>query len=117
MVPLGLILLALTGIGPLMAWRRTSLQSLGRALKLPILLGLVAAPIFYAISVRHTGAVTAFCLPNAYQLLGRGLRLEQEHRLEGRRGSLLLGAMLLLCMLLLSISETRGVSEFLYFNF
>lgn len=62
-------------------------------------------------------AVTAFCLPNAYQLLGRGLRLEQEHRLEGRRGSLLLGAMLLLCLLLLSISETRGVSEFLYFNF
>ncbi|OYO26351.1 MBOAT family protein [Janthinobacterium sp. PC23-8] len=62
-------------------------------------------------------ALTAFCLPNAYQLLGRGLRPEQEQRLEGQGGALLLGAMLLLCMLLLAVSETRGVSEFLYFNF
>ena len=62
-------------------------------------------------------AAIAFFLPNAYDLLGRGLRLEQENRLEGRRGNLLLGALLLLCLFLLSISETRGVSEFLYFNF
>ena len=62
-------------------------------------------------------AAIAFLLPNAYDLLGRGLRLEQENRLEGRRGNLLLGALLLLCLFLLSISETRGVSEFLYLNF
>jgi len=29
----------------------------------------------------------------------------------------LLGGMLMLCLVLLAISETRGVSEFLYFNF
>lgn len=62
-------------------------------------------------------AAIAFFLPNAYDLLGRGLRLEQENRLEGRRGNLLLGALLFLCLFLLSISETRSVSEFLYFNF
>ncbi|MGK5020543.1 hypothetical protein [Janthinobacterium sp. LB2P10] len=62
-------------------------------------------------------AAIVFFLPNAYDLLGRGLRLEQENRLEGRCGNLLMGAMLLLCLFLLSISETRGVSEFLYFNF
>jgi cytochrome c-type biogenesis protein CcmF len=45
-----------------MAWRRTSVKSLLRVLKWPILAAIVAAPFFYAISVRHTGAVTAFCL-------------------------------------------------------
>ncbi|CDG84620.1 MBOAT family O-acyltransferase [Janthinobacterium agaricidamnosum] len=62
-------------------------------------------------------AMVAFLLPNAYQLLGRGMRPEQERALEGTRGSMLLGALLMLCFLLLAISETRGVSEFLYFNF
>ncbi|MBW3500431.1 MBOAT family O-acyltransferase [Janthinobacterium sp. NKUCC08_JDC] len=62
-------------------------------------------------------AAITFFLPNAYQLLGRGLRREQEVRLSGGRGDILLGAMLMLCLLLLAISETRGVSEFLYFNF
>lgn len=62
-------------------------------------------------------ATVAFFPPNAYQLLGRGLRREQELWLSGGRGELLLGAMLMLCLFLLAISETRGVSEFLYFNF
>ncbi|KAB8041442.1 MBOAT family O-acyltransferase [Janthinobacterium aquaticum] len=62
-------------------------------------------------------AATALLLPNAYQLLGRGLQLDLERRMEGWRGSVWLGAMLLCCLLLLAISETRGVSEFLYFNF
>jgi D-alanyl-lipoteichoic acid acyltransferase DltB (MBOAT superfamily) len=62
-------------------------------------------------------AAIAFCLPNAYQLLGRGLLRQREAGLHGGRGAFLLGAMLTLCMLLLAVSETRGVSEFLYFNF
>jgi cytochrome c-type biogenesis protein CcmF len=62
MVPLGLILLALTGIGPLMAWRRMSLRSLLRVLKFPILAGTLATPLFYVLSLWQTGAVTAFCL-------------------------------------------------------
>ncbi len=62
MIPLGLVLLALTGIGPLMAWRRTSLRSLGRVLRVPILVALAVAPLLYALGQWHTGAGTAFCL-------------------------------------------------------
>ena len=62
-------------------------------------------------------AVIAFFTPNAYQLLGFGLQPEREARLGGRLGAFVLGATLVLCLLLLAISETRGVSEFLYFNF
>ncbi|HJU99807.1 MAG TPA: MBOAT family protein [Burkholderiaceae bacterium] len=62
------------------------------------------------------GAI-AFGLPNVYQVLGRGLLTRQEARLNGMAGGALLGGLLLLCLLLLAVSETRGVSEFLYFNF
>lgn len=62
MIPLGLILLALTGIGPLMAWRRMSVQKLLSVLRLPIILGIVTAPLFYMLSRWHTGAATAVCL-------------------------------------------------------
>jgi cytochrome c-type biogenesis protein CcmF len=62
MVPLGLVLLALTGIGPLMAWRKMSLASLLRVLKWPVIVGIACAPLFYVLSVWQTGAVTAFCL-------------------------------------------------------
>ncbi|QBE62538.1 MBOAT family O-acyltransferase [Pseudoduganella lutea] len=56
-------------------------------------------------------------LPNAYQLLGRGELPAMEQRLQGPRGGLLIGVLLAVSLLLLAISETRGVSEFLYFNF
>ncbi|SFL84025.1 D-alanyl-lipoteichoic acid acyltransferase DltB, MBOAT superfamily [Rugamonas rubra] len=62
-------------------------------------------------------AAITFLMPNIYQVLGTGLRREQERRLEQGLGGMLLGALLLLSALLLAISETRGVSEFLYFNF
>ncbi|AXA91862.1 MBOAT family protein [Massilia sp. YMA4] len=61
--------------------------------------------------------VIALLLPNAYQLLGKGVLVELEERMRGPRGGLLLGAMVMGSLLLLAISETRGVSEFLYFNF
>lgn len=62
-------------------------------------------------------AAIALLLPNAYQMLGRGVLPELEQRMRGGKGGLLLGAMVMLSLLLLAISETRGVSEFLYFNF
>ncbi|MEA1881591.1 MAG: heme lyase CcmF/NrfE family subunit [Candidatus Marinimicrobia bacterium] len=42
-IPIGLILLALTGIGPLLAWRKTGRKSLIRNFTFPILTGLVTA--------------------------------------------------------------------------
>ncbi len=46
MVPLGLILLALTGIGPLLAWRKTSPRSLRRNFLWPVVTGLVTAALW-----------------------------------------------------------------------
>jgi len=42
MIPLGLLILALTGIGPLLAWRRTTTRSLIRNFMLPLLLATAA---------------------------------------------------------------------------
>ncbi|WP_254442004.1 MBOAT family O-acyltransferase [Duganella vulcania] len=64
-------------------------------------------------------AGTAICvlLPNAYQWLGRGILHEREQQFNHGRGGVLLGALLVLIFLLLAVCETRGISEFLYFNF
>ncbi|MDF2440963.1 MAG: cytochrome c-type biosis protein CcmF, partial [Abditibacteriota bacterium] len=62
MVPLGLLLLALTGVGPLMAWRKTSWSSLFRTFRWPLAIAIVAAPGLWALSQWSTGAATAFCL-------------------------------------------------------
>lgn len=62
-------------------------------------------------------AAIALLLPNAYQMLGRGALPDLERRCSGPRGGMLFGALLGLALFLLAITETRGVSEFLYFNF
>jgi alginate O-acetyltransferase complex protein AlgI len=62
-------------------------------------------------------AVIAFLAPNAYEMIGQGMRYPEESRLSRSWGGFALGAILTLSFLLLAISETRGVSEFLYFNF
>lgn len=62
-------------------------------------------------------AAISLLLPNLYQLLGRGRLLALEARCSGALGGLLAGVLLTLGLILLAISETRGASEFLYFNF
>jgi cytochrome c-type biogenesis protein CcmF len=62
MVPLGLMLLGLTGIGPLMAWRRTTPSAVLKTLRWPLAAAVVMAPLLYFLSAWHTGAATAFCL-------------------------------------------------------
>jgi cytochrome c-type biogenesis protein CcmF len=49
MIPLGLITLALTGIGPLLAWRKTSIRSLKRNFILPIVSALLLTAIIAVI--------------------------------------------------------------------
>jgi cytochrome c-type biogenesis protein CcmF len=44
-IPLGLLLLFLTGVGPLLAWRKTSAESLKRNFQWPAIIGLVAGVI------------------------------------------------------------------------
>jgi D-alanyl-lipoteichoic acid acyltransferase DltB (MBOAT superfamily) len=61
--------------------------------------------------------VIAFFVPNAYEILGKGLLHTHEKKLNGGLGGVAFGVALVTIFILLSISETRGVSEFLYFNF
>src|SRR5207248_5680505 len=53
MVPIGLFLLLLTGVGPLFAWRRTSMESLLRNFQIPGIVSLVLVGALVAGGMRH----------------------------------------------------------------
>jgi len=59
-IPIGLALLALTGIGPLIAWRRASPGHLKRQFAAPVTTGLVVAALLLAIGMRDFYALMAF---------------------------------------------------------
>ncbi len=61
-IPIGLGLLALTGIGPLIAWRRASPGHLKRQFAAPVTTGLIAAALLIAIGMRDFYALMAFGL-------------------------------------------------------
>jgi cytochrome c-type biogenesis protein CcmF len=61
-VPLGLLLLALTGIGPLIAWRKASTANLKRQFIVPGLAGLVTLVALLAVGMRDLYAVMALAL-------------------------------------------------------
>jgi cytochrome c-type biogenesis protein CcmF len=61
-IPLGLILLALLGIGPVIAWRRASAGNLRRNFTWPVVVGLAVAAAFWASGVRHGQVVLTFAL-------------------------------------------------------
>ncbi len=61
-VPLGLLLLGLTGIGPLIAWRKASTANLRRQFVVPVATGSVALVALLAAGVRDSYAVIAFAL-------------------------------------------------------
>jgi cytochrome c-type biogenesis protein CcmF len=52
-IPMGLLLLLLTGAGPLLAWRKTSFQSLKSNFTLPLIVALVAGVALFAEGVRN----------------------------------------------------------------
>ena len=51
-IPIGLLILFLTGVGPLLAWRKTSTESLTRNFGRPLLIGLVAGGVAFAFGFR-----------------------------------------------------------------
>jgi cytochrome c-type biogenesis protein CcmF len=61
-VPIGLFLLFLTGVAPLVAWRRTSPGSLKRNFRWPALGGLLLIVVLLAAGVRHFYALVCFGL-------------------------------------------------------
>ncbi len=60
--PLGLILLFLTGAGPVIAWRRASVRNLQKSFLLPVSLGLVGGAILFAGGMRDFYALLSFSL-------------------------------------------------------
>jgi cytochrome c-type biogenesis protein CcmF len=60
MVPIGLFLLLLTGVGPLFAWRRTSIESLRKNFQWPGIAALALVVALVAAGMRHPYALISF---------------------------------------------------------
>ncbi|GAC1649064.1 MAG: heme lyase CcmF/NrfE family subunit [Gemmatimonadaceae bacterium] len=61
-VPLALLLLGLTGVGPLIAWRRASLANIGRQFRVPLTGGAATGAFLLALGMRHAYALVAYTL-------------------------------------------------------
>ncbi|MBI4518307.1 MAG: heme lyase CcmF/NrfE family subunit [Deltaproteobacteria bacterium] len=80
--PLGIVLLFLTGVGPLIAWRRAGWQSFRKNLLPPLLAGLASGVSLAALGMRSLWALTSFSI-GVFVLAGivfeyyRGVRARQ----------------------------------------
>src|SRR5437763_9062219 len=93
-IPLGLALLALTGIGPLIAWRRASVPNLQRQFAVPGTVGVFTALILLVAGMRDFYALMAiglggFVVGTVVQEFARGARA--RHRQYGEGYALALG--------------------------
>ena len=61
-VPIALLLILLTGVGPLIAWRKSSLSSLKKAFLAPGIVGLVVIGVLFAAGIQHIAALISFGL-------------------------------------------------------
>ena len=62
MVPIGLVLLFLTGVGPLLAWRQSTISNLRYQFMWPVTTGVVAMAVLYALGFRVWVSGVAFGL-------------------------------------------------------
>ncbi len=60
--PIGLALLALAGIGPVIAWRRASKRNLQRNFVAPVLVGLGVVAVIFALGAHHPLSLTTWGL-------------------------------------------------------
>jgi cytochrome c-type biogenesis protein CcmF len=61
-IPVGLLILFLTGVGPLLAWRKTSAESLKRNFGWPLLIGVVVGALAFAFGFREFFSVVCLIL-------------------------------------------------------
>jgi cytochrome c-type biogenesis protein CcmF len=85
-IPIGLGLLALTGVGPLIAWRKASLKNLRRQFAVPVTAGIVTAALLTALRFGDFYAGVAlslavFVVATILQEFARGAGA--RHRLHG----------------------------------
>jgi len=62
MIPIGLAILFLTGVGPLLAWRKTSQESLKRNFGWPLVISLAVGASFWMVGYRHLYSDLSFVL-------------------------------------------------------
>src|SRR6266700_3950109 len=96
-IPLGLALLALTGIGPLIAWRRASVPNLQRQFAVPGTVGAFTGLILLVAGMRDFYALMAiglggFVVGTVVQEFARGARA--RHRQYGEGYALALGRLI-----------------------
>ncbi len=60
--PLGLCLLFLTGVGPIIAWRRATPKNLRKNFAIPLSFGLAVGLVLFALGIRQVGALASFSL-------------------------------------------------------
>jgi cytochrome c-type biogenesis protein CcmF len=60
--PIGLVLLALSGIGPIIAWRRATRRNLKRNFSKPLVGSFLAAAVLWALGARHPLALTTWTI-------------------------------------------------------
>jgi cytochrome c-type biogenesis protein CcmF len=82
-VPIGLLLLFLTGAGPLLAWRKTSFQSLRRNFTLPLAAATIAGLSLFVAGVRELYAwmtlfLCTFVAVSVLQEFYKGARTRQQ---------------------------------------
>lgn len=87
-VPIGLVLLLLVGVGPLLAWRRTSFRSFKRNFMIPIGLAVLAAPVFWFFGVRSlypfiSAVLIVFVATSIIQEFWKGMRARRRMTGEG----------------------------------
>ena len=83
MIPIGLTMLVLTGIGPLLAWRKSTLRNLREQFLFPVMSGLVVGGIVVALGVRVWSAGLCFAfggmvIGTIVQEFWRGARVRQQ---------------------------------------
>ena len=86
-VPIGLLLLLLTGIGPLFAWRKTSLSSLKKAFIWPVIIAAIACAGLLLGGMRHFYVLVcltlcAFVLVTIFQEFYKGAQTRVRSRGE-----------------------------------
>ena len=61
-VPIALFLIFLTGVGPLIAWRKSSIDSLKRSFRIPIVVGMAVAAALAFSGIRQVAPLVSFGL-------------------------------------------------------
>jgi cytochrome c-type biogenesis protein CcmF len=95
-VPIAMFLLLLTGVGPLIAWRRSSIESLKRSFMWPLTGGAVVAAFLAVMGVHNIYALVSFALCTFVTVTVAVEFLKGAGAIRAKDGGNLIGAMVAL---------------------